>query len=712
MDVSTVGTRKALLPVLVAWLAAGTALAQDVSVGIDLDPTTPLVLDSALALPGPVASIDVAVSVLATGRGVREAKRIAFGATNGFNLGGATVIGITPLATFNVIPGLPGAGFLGAGGEFQFGSALGEPAGTAPFVGGPALWAVFRLHFGVLPAGSQVRVFVGDRGPGTGAVTDGAGADISGDATADGTPLFGTAAFDEGAGAGIDYRDAVITFGQPPPCTQSPAPECGGTCPRGESCQPNPFTAECGCLPDPLSCGQVQTPECDGECPPGQMCRPAATGDVCFCEDVPACADTAPQCDGPCPVGEACVPDPDGSGACICQAPEPPCGQSFPACSGDCPAGSICTTTPIACVCQPIATPCADALGPECNGACPPDQQCRVDVTTNACFCAPADVPCADAKAPECAGRCTLDTQICVPGTTGLGCFCADVPCDLSPFPECGGSCPPGSSCRVDAAGGACVCAPDIVPCGQSPYPECDGVCPEPTDVCDVVPGAVACECRPASLPCSLSAPLCGGDCPEGEVCLPGGAQGCFCAPPPNDCGNSPFPECTGNCPDGSTCRPQFGADRCACEPAPPSCQDSPAPECNGVCPSGSFCAVSAAADACDCRPCDPVPPREVQNLLFRDDHTLVWDPVLCADYYNVYRATYKRLPDMDNNGVADDYGMCLYSAVPTTMVVDMDVPALGVIHHYLTTAENIFGEGTMGMTGGGVTRPNLTPCP
>jgi hypothetical protein len=39
------------------------------------------------------------------------------------------------------------------------------------------------------------------------------GAIISGDITADGTPVFGVAGSDQGAGAGVNYVDATITFG-------------------------------------------------------------------------------------------------------------------------------------------------------------------------------------------------------------------------------------------------------------------------------------------------------------------------------------------------------------------------------------------------------------------------------------------------------------------------------------------------------------------
>ncbi len=63
------------------------------------------------------------------------------------------------------------------------------------------------------PAGSKVSVFIGDAGPGTGAVLSISRIPISGDATADRTPVGGVVGSDQGAASGINFMDATITFG-------------------------------------------------------------------------------------------------------------------------------------------------------------------------------------------------------------------------------------------------------------------------------------------------------------------------------------------------------------------------------------------------------------------------------------------------------------------------------------------------------------------
>jgi hypothetical protein len=141
---------------------------------------------------------------------------VAFGVINAFNTGGAMVVSITPLSITDIMPPAVApnnATFAPQAGEFQFGAAVverGVAAGT--FVGGPVQYARFRITFGTHPSGSTVRVFIGDDGPGSLAVLNGPGADISGDRTADGTPVGGAAGSDQGAGAGINYRDAVMSF--------------------------------------------------------------------------------------------------------------------------------------------------------------------------------------------------------------------------------------------------------------------------------------------------------------------------------------------------------------------------------------------------------------------------------------------------------------------------------------------------------------------
>jgi len=71
-------------------------------------------------------------------------------------------------------------------------------------------YARFHITFGNRPPVSSIRVFIGDRGPGSLSMRNGQGIDISGDATPDGTPVLGLPASDEGSGAGVNYQDGVV----------------------------------------------------------------------------------------------------------------------------------------------------------------------------------------------------------------------------------------------------------------------------------------------------------------------------------------------------------------------------------------------------------------------------------------------------------------------------------------------------------------------
>jgi len=188
------------------------------TVAIDLDVATPTSIDSARTIPVATATLDVGVIVNAAGTaGLGDIARIVFGIINAFNTGGAMVASVTPLAITDIMPPAAppnNAAFAALAGEFQMGGALverGVPGGG--HAGGAVQYARFRLTFGSRAVGATVRVFIGDAGPGTGAVLAISGAPLSGDATADGTPVGGAAGADQGAGAGINYMDATITFG-------------------------------------------------------------------------------------------------------------------------------------------------------------------------------------------------------------------------------------------------------------------------------------------------------------------------------------------------------------------------------------------------------------------------------------------------------------------------------------------------------------------
>lgn len=189
-----------------------------VILAIDTDVSTPTVIDSSRALSGPVSSLDIGIVLDARSTtGIGDVVRIPFGVINAFNTGGAVVTAITPLSIVDVMPPATtpnNATFSGPGAEFQFGNALTERGATGSgFGGGPVQYARFRIFFGSVPPSSSVRIFIGDAGPGSFRVRSATGADISGDATPDGTPVGGVPGADEGAAAGMDYRDGVISFG-------------------------------------------------------------------------------------------------------------------------------------------------------------------------------------------------------------------------------------------------------------------------------------------------------------------------------------------------------------------------------------------------------------------------------------------------------------------------------------------------------------------
>ena len=716
MEVATVPLRRELR-IAVALLMVVPALLQAQTkpiIAIDLDPTTPGTIQSALTLPGPVPSLDIGIVVDARMTpGIGEVGRIVFGATDAFNLGGATVTALTPLAIFDLIPGPPAPTFVGPAPEFQVGNALRELGNGGSFTDGPLQYARFRLSFGALPPASQVRVFIGDRGVKTSSVRTAAFVDLSGDGAPDGTPVLGTAGFDEGTGAGIDYRDGIITFGHPVTCSTSVAPACTGSCPSGGQCGPDLTGTTCACLSPPTPCTSSPTDECDGECPAGQVCALDLGGTACSCQPPPSCGNTDPVCDGSCPAGETCLPHP--TSGCSCEPVEPPCEGSAPACGGDCPAASICGPgTAGGCQCLPITTPCTGAATPACDGVCPPDQQCRLAAGAIACFCAPADPPCGRSSPPQCGGRCTIDTQICIPDPSAptSSCICADVTCAASPFPECGGGCPAGRHCATSTALDGCACVPDTLPCASAPAPECGGDCPAGA-FCEVDAAGTGCACRPTTVPCSSApAPACNGDCQEGQFCLaaPGGG-GCSCSPPVVTCDQGPAPECGGTCTEGEACRPTLSGTACDCVPLLPSCQNTAAPQCGGACPTGSRC-DPVGAGTCDCVACDAVLPFEVPGFAWLSDTKFQWTPILCPSHYNVYRTTYARLPDVARDGLADDYGACLQTGITGNQASDPSSPPSKQTHFYLVTAENGVGEGTMGSNSAGVARPNVTPCP
>jgi hypothetical protein len=96
--------------------------------------------------------------------------------------------------------------------------------------------------------------------------------------------------------------------------------------------------------------------------------------------------------------------------------------------------------------------------------------------------------------------------------------------------------------------------------------------------------------------------------------------------------------------------------------------------------------------------------------MLFTSKTHLVWRPVECAEFYNLYRAL--ALVDADNDGLADDYGTCFMPGLLLPMADDFSIPNPGRLFSYLVTSVNALGESDLGTNSAGVVRPNLNPCP
>ena len=214
-----------------------------------------------------------------------------------------------------------------------------------------------------------------------------------------------------------------------------------------------------------FDCASSSFPACGGACPDGGVCAPDPLGGPCRCNfETQACGDTAPSCNGSCPAGQRCWPIdgfiPGANDQCLC-APEetPPCGTTDLACgSGACPPGLVCEAHPGVgfydpyCACVPPDQACGPGFG-----NCPPDMECLpispADFTCVPFFCG--------GTFPTCGGSACGPGGACVPLAIGSSqyCVCASTSgsCDV---PTCDGGlyCPPGEVCT--SSGGTCGCQP------------------------------------------------------------------------------------------------------------------------------------------------------------------------------------------------------------------------------------------------------------
>jgi hypothetical protein len=216
---------------------------------------------------------------------------------------------------------------------------------------------------------------------------------------------------------------------QPSGCNESAAPACGGECPDGLTCAPDPESEdECDCLND---CQLSAAPTCGGSCEsePGNVCTPLEIGTgsedaVSICQCLPPnaafCEFTAETgCNGACTPGHVC--ESDGDNGCLCsQLPaQPECGAAgAPDCFGSCAdtieGSTICEFDGVdACTCVPyVGQPesCFDADGPTCGGVCAFGDVCAVDVGGGDCEC---NDPCDISQAPACGGECLDPGEVC-----------------------------------------------------------------------------------------------------------------------------------------------------------------------------------------------------------------------------------------------------------------------------------------------------------
>jgi hypothetical protein len=99
-------------------------------------------------------------------------------------------------------------------------------------------------------------------------------------------------------------------------------------------------------------------------------------------------------------------------------------------------------------------------------------------------------------------------------------------------------------------------------------------------------------------------------------------------------------------------------------------------------------------------------PPGEVQQQLFSNKTTLVWNPEKSIGRYCVYRDTIGVLS-------AGGTGTCFSPGLLTESAVDLSSPATGQGYFYLVTSRNRLGEeGTKGFRSTGTERSNPSPCP
>jgi hypothetical protein len=355
-------------------------------------------------------------------------------------------------------------------------------------------------------------------------------------------------------------------------------PECSGECPSGLECRS--LGLACACIPTEIVfCGNASAPECDGACLPGMSCQEAFGECVCTQGDGEPCGELLgpPICAGQCPPeAPICI---EVNEVCECRDifDPPACGEltSLPICLGDCPPDYLCEDVDGECMCMPgpPPEPCGDAEAPRCDGICPEGEVCFTNFAGE-CRCWGSGLACGELFGPPvCAGRCPAEAPLCRERDDVCECMSEAQlpPCAESESPRCGGVCGDGEVCLTDLSG-ECSCR-DIeeFACGEIlGLPLCAGICPAEAPICRRDRDLGECVCtRLVESPCEeASAPLCGGECPQGEICVTNFRGECGCRDKDDfACGEIfGLPICAGICPpEAPICHREGG--ECICGP-------------------------------------------------------------------------------------------------------------------------------------------------
>jgi len=111
--------------------------------------------------------------------------------------------------------------------------------------------------------------------------------------------------------------------------------------------------------------------------------------------------------------------------------------------------------------------------------------------------------------------------------------------------------------------------------------------------------------------------------------------------------------------------------------------------------------------------PCDTSLPSDAITLAWTSQERFAWNSLRpCDGVFNVYRQTSRKLIDLDNDKLADDYGTCFLTNLTVSEAFDETDPAVGWAHFYLVSGRNAAGEGSLGTNSLGVAIPNRSPCP